>query len=310
MRIMPPVPVTTANLTSSSIAEPDTTATPPEVAWTASTTYAAGDIRIRTTTHRRYLALKAIANTVTTPPENDPTNWSDIGPTNRYAMFDYTRNVASTKSSVTSITATVTPGSYTPAVVLTGINAETVRVQATSGAATVYDKTVKLSTRPVANWYEYFFNPFSFRQSAFFLDLPLYNNVVITTTLGRATAGTLSVQHLTMGLPTFIGEAQYGATTDLLDFSSVTRDAFGNATLVKRKNVPIMNMNIMASKASVPAITQLRQTYAATPLVFLGIDDSADDYGDALALVGIYKRLTIAVEYPQNVLINLEAEGI
>lgn len=308
MKIMPPIAVTGDKLQSSSIAEPDASAG--EVAWAASTAYAAGDVRIRTTTHRRYLALKAIANTVTTPPENDAANWTDVGPTNRFSMFDYSRNVASYVGGTTSITWTVAPGSYTPSVILTGVSAETVRVQATSSGAAVYDKTIALGTRNVANYYEYFFNEFTYRTTAFFFDLPLYKNAVITVTLGRATAGYLAVQHCTYGNPIQIGDAQFGANSDILDFSNVTRDAFGNATLIKRKNVPVLSVEVMATKASIPAIRSLRSTYAASPLVFLPVEDSSDDYAEALAMVGIYKRMSIAVEYPTMSLINIEAEGI
>lgn len=306
MRIMAPLSIGT-QLTSSSIAEPDTATG--EVAWAASTAYAAGDVRVRATTHRKYMALKAIANTVTTPPESDAANWSDIGPTNRYAMFDAERNTASTVTG-TSLSATVTPGVRATTVAVFGLRAETVRLQATSSGSTVYDKTINLSTRSTSKWSEYFFGTFAYREGALFQNVPPNINNVITITLGRAMSGLLSCETVAIGTPVEIGDAQYGATSDIFDFSRIDRDAFGNAALVRRKNVPTLNVQVLAEKSKVPAIRTLREQYAARPLIFLPVADSSDALFDALAMVGIFKRMPIAVQYSRHVLLTIEAEGL
>ncbi|WP_119157965.1 phage head spike fiber domain-containing protein, partial [Caldimonas tepidiphila] len=55
-------------------------------AWSAATNYAVGVKVIRLTTHRVYEC--AIAGTNSTPPEDAPSRWIDLGPTNRWAMLD------------------------------------------------------------------------------------------------------------------------------------------------------------------------------------------------------------------------------
>lgn len=50
MIVIPPIPITSSVLASSTVAEPSAG----EVVWNAATSYAVGDVVIRTTTHRKY----------------------------------------------------------------------------------------------------------------------------------------------------------------------------------------------------------------------------------------------------------------
>ena len=83
-------------------------------AWSGSTSYTAGTRCISTVTHRIYECVTAHSN-------KDPTNvvnqsgttvyWLDIGPTNRWAMFD---SEVSTQTEVVSpLTVVLHPGSFT-----------------------------------------------------------------------------------------------------------------------------------------------------------------------------------------------------
>ena len=81
MQFIKPVSISDATLISSTIAETDYSA------WSSGTTYALGDKVILTSTHRVYESLQA-ANTNHNPTEAASTWWLDIGPTNRWAMFD------------------------------------------------------------------------------------------------------------------------------------------------------------------------------------------------------------------------------
>jgi hypothetical protein len=92
MKFIKPTPITDSLFVTSSAAENDYTA------WNAATAYSVGDKCIRTATHRIY--ERTIAGTTATAPESDLYNWMDIGPTNRWAMFD---------QSVGSVTSAATP---------------------------------------------------------------------------------------------------------------------------------------------------------------------------------------------------------
>ena len=306
MKIIPPITITDARFVSSTVAEPATG----ETAWTSSGTYAVGDVRVRTQTHRKYQCLVAHTG-ITTAPEADITRWKDVGPTLRWAMFDYDRNTATTRAG--SITATVATSARVTALVLFGIDAQEVVVTMRDGVSgpIVYNKTFNLQRRFVAAWQQHFFAPFIFRQSLVILDLPPYLNGHITVELSKTVAtDEVALESMILGAPVPLGTLQRGAESDIIDFSRIERDVFGNATLVPRKNVPKLTANVFADKADVPAIRKLRSDYAGRPLAFLGVTEGQDAYFDTMSLVGIFKRMTVAVEYPNHALINIEAEGI
>lgn len=307
MKIIPPIRVTDTVFSTSTVPEPDSSMS--EVVWSASTAYAAGDVRIRTQTHRRYRAKAAIASSVTTPPESDAANWEDIGPTNRWAMFDYDRNTATQRAGGSLTTALALPGRVS-AVALFGLTAHSVRVIMRVAGSPVYDRTLNLSTRPVASWLQHFFEPFTFRESVVLLDLPLFAGATLEVQLSRTDGGPVALESLAFGLPVDIGDTQLGAESDILDFSRVVRDADGNAKLERRKNVPRLRARVRVPKAGVPGLTRLRQQFSAEPLVFLAVDDSADAYFDALAMVGIFRRMPILAELPTFAVVEIEAEGL
>ena len=104
-KILVPLTITDDMLVSSSVPEPDVG----ETAWVSGGTYVGGDIRIRATTHRKYMAQTNHTG-ISTPPENDPTRWLDVGATNRWAMFDPRRTTQTTAA--TSITVVLKPGFF------------------------------------------------------------------------------------------------------------------------------------------------------------------------------------------------------
>ena len=80
MNIIIPTPITADMIgAGTTIAEPSAS----ETAWAASTAYAVGDVRIRGTTHRKFRCAVAHTSAASPVPEDDPTRWVDIGPTDR-----------------------------------------------------------------------------------------------------------------------------------------------------------------------------------------------------------------------------------
>src|SRR5690606_11719085 len=80
MRIIKPVDVTPAILTSSNVPETD------YAAWSAATAYAVGD-KV-TYNHRNYEALVAHTGANPETDTSDPPKWLDLGADNRWRMFD------------------------------------------------------------------------------------------------------------------------------------------------------------------------------------------------------------------------------
>jgi len=270
------------------------------------TAYAIGDRVIETTLHKVYESLTAAntGNAVT-----DTTHWLEIGATNRWAMFDLLRNAATSVPS--SMTIVLTPGERVNGWAMVGIVAADVTITMTSvgGGGTVYTYTEDLRTRIVADWYDYFFEPFSNRAHEMRIELPPFTDGIITVTL-TTTEGNVELGALVIGTAVYIGQAQHSAESDVLNFSTVTRDLFGNATLVQRRNVPRTNQTVWCDKSRVTRMLAVRESLNAAPAVWSAVDDEDDGYFDALFILGIYKKFTINAAMPEHATISLELEEV
>lgn len=238
---------------------------------------------------------------------NVGTKWIDVGPTNRFAMFDLLRSTATTITS--PLTVVITPGRRVDSIALVGLVADSVTIEMTSGGGTVYSETIDLSTREVVDWYDYFFAPFSTTPSFALFDLPPYTNGIITVTITRAT-GMVSCGGLVLGTAVYLGQTQYEAESDALNFSKVIRDDFGDATLVPRRTVPKVNARVMCTKANVNKVRDLRTALNAVPALWSGLDDATDAYFEAVLILGFYRQFGINLAYPEHALISLELEEV
>lgn len=310
MNVIPPIVITDAIFTSSAAPEPAVvigTDLAAEVAWVSGTTYAIGDIRIYVTTnsHRKYQRVTAGAGTVT--PLLDATNWSDIGPTNAYAMYDLYRN--SQTVAVSPATFVLTPGKRITSLAMTGLVATSVRIRMVAASVTVYDKTISLNTRTTTSWSTYYFGTFILRPSLVRFDLPPYTGATITIDVTNS-SGSVKIGSCVIGTAIDLGYINYEAENDTLNFSTITRDTFGNSTLVPKRNVPKTNQTLTARKDKVNAIRAVRDLLNAVPAVWSGLTDSTDGYFEAFLIVGVYKKFTIKAGEPQVATISLELEEV
>jgi hypothetical protein len=125
MQVIPPLTgaspsITELMLTSTTVAES-------EPQWVSGATYVLGAIRRGPTgpyAHRLFESQQA-GNT--NHPVTDPAWWIDIGPSNRWAMFDLLRNTGTVGAS--PLVVEMTPGKRIDAVGLAGLIADTVTVE-------------------------------------------------------------------------------------------------------------------------------------------------------------------------------------
>ena len=302
MRCIPPLTITDAMLTSSSVAEPAAG----ETAWSAATAYTVGQQAIRTSTHRVYQRL--VAGTTATAPESDATNWLDVGPTKRWSMFDTLRNSATTSTS--NLVVTVTPGQRIDSIALMGIVGSSVTITMTVGASTVYTSTTNLLRRTTLTWSDYYFGTFQWGGSLVKFDLPPYSGAAITVTVntvdGSAACGAFAI-----GRSVYMGKAEHQASSEAMNFSTVTRDAFGNATLVPRRTVPASRQTLVAPVDLVDKLRDLRALGNATPMVWSGMDDKDTHYFfESLLMLGVYKEFTITDDNTVFAKVQLALEEI
>jgi hypothetical protein len=298
MKVIKPKSMTDAMLAAASIAEPATG----ETAWNAATAYAQGDRAIRTQTHRIYERL--VAGTTATAPELDSTNWLDVGPTNRWAMFDEQVSTASQATSSLSVTVNVGYVNSVAAVGLVG-SSLTVTLKDSPGGTTVYTVTKALDGTIILDWFGYFFEPFVQLGEVVLTDLPLYLNgqLVVTLTGG----GAVAIGNLVFGQSYDLGEAEYGATAGITDYSVKQTDEFGITTFVPRTFAKRMTARMFLDAVRMNGVQRVLSDIRATPCIWIGADDPI--YAP-LVVYGWYRDFSIDVAYPTTALVSLEVEGL
>lgn len=271
-------------------------------AWNAATAYTAGDIVLRTATQRLYQRL--ISGTTATAPESDTTNWLDIAPSKKWAMFDGEISTATTKS--TSLSVVLKPG-YVNSLALFGLVGSNLAVTVRDALAgnIVYTLSQDLDGTIIADWYQYFFEPVVQLAEVVLTDLPPYGDAHITVVL----TGPSTVECGICLVGTFytLGDTQYGASVGIIDYSRKETDAFGVTTFVRRAYSKRMSAKLMLDNVQMNKVQRVLADLRATPCAWIGADDVT--YAP-LVVYGFYKDFSIEVAYPTASYCSLEVEGL
>ena len=292
MKMIRPLTVTDAMLTSSSVPETEFPA------WSAATTYAVGDKTIKA--HRLWQSVVA-ANLNHDPETAGVSFWVDVGPTNRWALFDTT--VGTRTTATNSLAVTLAPGRIDALSILSATCA-TAAVVLTVGAETVYSRTESMIDSGVIDWFGYFFDEPVPRSDLVLTDLPVYGEGVLTVTLSGV--GSIACGAMIVGRQAEIGNVLQSPTVGIIDFSSITRDDFGNPTLVKRSFSKRCEVKLVLTRAQVDYVYGLLTDYRATPMVWIG---GANTY-QALIVFGYYKDFEIDIAFPDFSYCTLSIEGM
>lgn len=283
-----------------------------ETAYNAATVYAIGNTA--SANYRVYLKLTAgSGHAVPILPETENDNWRDIGPVNRYAMFDLTRNTQTVVAS--PLTVVFAPGERINTLGLDGMAGDTLTISATSvlGGGTVYGPVVvDLIIRDVIDAYDYCFAPFSTREAHAVFNIPPYSDIIVTVTI-TAAAGNVKCGSLVVGQYIYLGETEGSASNRGLNASTVTRDAYNTATLVKRRTLPATRQTLVLEKRYVDRARAARVFLNAEPALWTGIDDATNDFYGMLQIMGIYTEFEIQASpngLPDHARITLSLEEI
>jgi hypothetical protein len=223
-------------------------------------------------------------------------------------MFDTLRNSAT--SSTSNIVVTVTPGQRVDSIALMGLVGSAVTITMTVGASTVYTSTVSLLRRTTSTWSDYFFGSFAWGGSLVRFDLPPYSGAAITVTINPVD-GSAACGAMVTGRAVYMGTVEHQASSEAQNYSTVTRDAFGNATLVPRRTVPASRQTLVAPVGLVDKLRELRALGNATPMVWSGLDDKDQHYFfESLLMLGVYKEFTITDDNTVFAKVQLSLEEI
>lgn len=294
-----PAAITDAMLVSCTVAEPASG----ETAWNAATVYTVGQEAIRTTTHRKYKRI--VAGTTATPPENDTTNWLDIGATNRWAQFD--RKVGTKTTAATSVTTVIKPGSAEGLALLDVVGTSVdVTVRETTGGTVVYTRSVDLDASIVTSVYDWMYGEYTQRLNVVLTDLPgQYPSGEITVTVNSTSGGAIGV--LAAGRVQSLGATEYGAGAGIINWGKVTDDGFGNREWLEGDWANRVTLPIVANRSDMARLHRQLAKVRSTPCVYIG---SALADLEPLVCYGVYRDLYITVPYYSACQMNLEIDGL
>lgn len=295
MKVIKPITIADAALIS-------TTAVETYAAYNAATTYALGDRVILDSTHRIYECIQAPSTGK--QPDTNPLWWSDIGPANKWALFDGT---ISTQTSAPSPLTVVLDTGYINSLALFGLEGQTLTVNVTDGAngPNVYSKTINLDGTLINDWYQHYFEPFVQLGEVVLTDIPTYKNARVTVSITGS--GTVKCGLLAAGTFYGLGDAEYGASAGIIDFSRKDTSAAGVTTLTKRNFSKRMSARLLLPNKHLNKVQRLLADLRATPCAWIGVDDATYS---PLVVFGFYRDFSLEVAYPTESYCTLEVEGL
>lgn len=272
--------------------------------YSSTATYALGDRVIDPIAHLVYESRMAgnVGQSLTVG-----TAWLEVGPTNKWAAFDRLRSTQA--SAPVDIVFVLAPGKRVGSIGLIGLDATSATVTVTAGGSEVYSSTTQLSTRNTVSWSGYYQGEFKSRRSFQLHDLPRYRDATITVTV-RKSNGAPAVGGIIIGTAIYIGELQYEAMSDHLNFSLSTRNGFGVINLQSRPSIPNLTGDVWFDKALATTLFDLRAEINGLPALWSGIDDYTDPYYPLLNLWGFHKRFGIDPKTDVHGTISLEIEEL
>jgi hypothetical protein len=298
MKVIRPTPITSAMLTASSVAEDD------YLPWSGDTNYAKGALVISTVTHRIYTS--AIDDNLNhDPTAAGQTQWTDMGPTNRWAMFDQV--VGSVTEGVGTISVTLVAGIVDSLAIL-DTDADQVTVSIVVDGTEIHHETkaTSLSGSIISDWYSYFFAPVGKVDVLTFLQLPISAAAVITVTIaGSDPEGEVGVGTLLVGRVIDVGSTEAGASAGITDFSKKDTDDFGFTTIVERAWSKTMQCRAILPTAQVDGIENALAQLRAKPALWIGEEGLS-----SLTIYGFFKDFSVDMQYPNYSYISVTIEGL
>lgn len=296
MKVIKPITIDDTRLVSSSVPETE------YAAWSVGTTYAAGDRCIAG--HVVYESLDA--GNVGNAPATSPLAWLAISPSNAWAMFD--TQISTATQATTSLSVTIKPGNVS-GLALFGLVGTSATITVRDGLAgpVVYTKTVSLDGTPISDWYAYFFEDYQQLGELVLTDLPLYYNAHVTITVTAPTGYPVAIGTLLLGKVYVVGDAQYGATAGILDYSRKSTSDTGVTTFVERAYSKRTTQQLVVQNAQLNTVYATLAALRATPAAWICTDL---DTLQPLNVYGFYKDFSLDVQYATESLCSLEIEGL
>lgn len=288
------VPQTTLVLTESNVAE----STLP--AWSASTTYAA-EAKVRHTLSgdwivREYASLQK-DNLNHPPTDGGNAWWADLGPANRYEMFDGRNNTRTVSdASDGEIMVKISPPGRAMSLAILGLRNCTlvnIKMWASCGSSQqVYGKTISMySIAEPVGWWAWLFakRDFLVRRSII-VDLP--GMLLRPCVQVRLSGGLVECGQCFFCEPYDLGDVADGASPSLISYSTFSPDQFGVVTYVPRQNTRELSCTLWIPTEDFNRVYAILETTESS-LVLVDANHQGDGATDIDAL-RVYGKITQA----------------
>jgi len=295
MKVIKPTAMTSAALVS-------TDATETNAEYNAATAYALDALCTMASTKRTYQCIQGPSTG--NAPDTSPLWWADIGPSNKWSMFD--SQVSTATTAATTLTVVLDTG-YVNSLALIGVLGAAATISATDGAAgpSVYSRTIGLDGTVIGDWYQYFFEAFNQLGEVVLTDIPTYSALRLTVTVAGIN---VEVGQLLFGTVYDLGQTLAGATASITDYSRKDTSALGVTTFVQRQFSKRMSARMMLTTAQINKAQRVLADIRATPCVWIGAEDTAS-YAP-LVVYGFYRDFSIEIAYSAMSYCSLEVEGL
>lgn len=297
MRVIRPYDVADAMILSNSAMED-------HAEYSAGTAYALNAKCTLASTGRLYQCIQGPSTG--NNPVSSPLYWSDIGPSNKRAMFD--SQISTQTTATDTLTVSLSTG-LIDSVALVGVVGQSARVVVRDGpgGAIFFDQTLPFVGDIPTDWYAYFFyDENSARTIGLCQNIPPYQSSVLEVTLTGV--GTIALGGLLFGLSYFLGSTQYGASAGIIDFSRKTTSLTGVTTFEKRAFSKRLSVELVLDRAQTNRVQRTLYSLRATPCVWVGSD--GDELEEATIVYGFYRDFSATIPYFLHTLYSLEIEGL
>lgn len=274
-----------------------------EQVWDSGTDYSVGDL-VSYHSGYKYYMYKATGASKGVKPTSVNTVWQNIGAVNIHrCVVGATQNKTEQRGDF-SITINSNKADY---FYMLGLNAHSAKIEIKNSDGDVLKSVSKeLSYKNAASWKDYYFKDFTLKQT-FGTELVLgYNNQV---TFSVSSPSISRIGDVVIGRSFYIGEALWGASAGILDFSRKVRDSdFGDVSLSQGSYADKADVTVIVDTQRADAVKNFLTSVRGQEILTLG--DERDTGFDMLKIRGFIRDFSVTLSNPVTTELTIQIEGL
>lgn len=174
----------------------------------------------------------------------------------------------------------------------------------------IFELDVGLMRRNVTSWWEYLFSPFEQTRIFPMYQIPPVSDPVIYLTL-YSDSGDVEINKFGFGLSFDLGVVlNKNPIVDFENYSEITRDDFGRATLTPRPSIPTAKLNLATRANRLNAVLGFKKKSDGKVVAWSGLDDADNPYTQSLAFYGMHQEFNADLSDQGFAQIDLFLEGV